>query len=381
MVGFLVFSGLLTGFIQINIDHSVKADAGSDFNDSYVFDLNKNLESTTDLLPGVLDSIVNDGKNKSQKTGKIKVNAIKLDTKTIVIKGFNENADNTLLKTIDLNINNIDPNTATSSFGTDIVPVTIDINLDDNITQLDDDNNDITEYEVQSGDNLSSIAKKFDISVDTILWANDLNSKSSIKVGQKLVILPVSGISYKVKKGDTIGILARRFNVTERDIIDFNQTDGDKLIVGEKIIIPGAKGNKVGTNNNSNKTNNNKNQTGSGTFSGNLLRPVRGGIKTQGIHGNNGVDIGVPVGTTVYASMSGVVSLIRGGDGWNGGYGNYIVIKHNNGVQTLYAHLSGISVNKGETIEKGDVIGHSGNTGRSTGPHLHFEVRGARNPF
>jgi murein DD-endopeptidase MepM/ murein hydrolase activator NlpD len=308
----------------------------------------------------------------------MKVNALKIDNKTIVIKGFNENADDNLLKTIDLDIKNIDTNVATSSFGTDIVPVTIDISLDEGFTQLDDNDNDITEYEVVSGDNLSSIAKQFNISVDTILWANDLNSKSSIKVGQKLVILPVSGISYKVKKGDTISALAEKFNVTKRDIVDFNQTDGDKLIIGEKIIIPGA---KSGTNNTKNtgsvvvKT-----TKGSGNI-GSLIRPVSGGIKTQGIHGNNGVDIGVPVGTSVYASAAGTVSLVRGGDAWNGGYGNYIVVKHANGVQTLYAHLSNISVNKGEAVNKGEIIGRSGNTGRSTGPHLHFEVRGARNPF
>lgn len=369
---------MLTGFIQININHSVKANAVFNENESYIFDLNKNLYSTEDLLPGVLDNIVDYSKFSVQKVGKIKVNALKIDQKTIVIKGFNENIGDNLLKTIDLNIKNIDNDIATSSFGVDIVPVTIDINLDEGFTQLDDNNNDITEYEVVSGDNLSSIAKQFNISVDTILWANDLNSKSGIKVGQKLVILPVSGISYKVKKGDTISALSERFGITNRDIIDFNQTDGDKLIVGEKIIIPGAKSSIINTKNTEN-TNTKTTKKTSGTSS--LIRPVSGGIKTQGIHGNNGVDIGVPVGTSVYASAGGTVSLVRGGDSWNGGYGNYIVVKHTNGVQTLYAHLSNISVNKGENVNKGDIIGRSGNTGRSTGPHLHFEVRGAKNPF
>jgi murein DD-endopeptidase MepM/ murein hydrolase activator NlpD len=148
------------------------------------------------------------------------------------------------------------------------------------------------------------------------------------------------------------------------------------LIIGEKIIIPGAKTTVKNTNNTKNNTTKKTNSS-----VGLLMRPVSGGIKTQGIHGNNGVDIGIPVGTSVYAAAGGVISLVRGGDAWNGGYGNYIVVKHPNGVQTLYAHLSSISVNKGETVEKGEVIGRSGNTGRSTGPHLHFEVRGAKNPF
>lgn len=245
----------------------------------------------------------------------------------------------------------------------------------------DDDNGDIIEYEVIPGDNVSSIANKFNVSVDTVLWANDLNSKSSIKVGQKLVILPVSGISYKVKSGDTLSGLAARFGVTERDIVGFNKTDGNKLIIGESIIIPGGKISisspikKIDTNKTA------KNVSKSTTVSvGNMVRPISG-VKTQGVHGNNGVDFGANIGTPVYAVMDGVVTLTRGGDAWNGGYGNYIVIKHNNGVQTLYAHLSSISINKGQTVEKGQSIGKSGNSGQSTGPHLHFEVRGSKNPF
>lgn len=185
-------------------------------------------------------------------------------------------------------------------------------------------------------------------------------------------------MSYKVKKGDTVSGLAKRFNVKERDIIDFNQTENNKLIIGENIIIPGG---KISGNKNINISNNKTNNKNNNNSSSGLVRPIAGGVKTQGIHGYNGIDIGAPIGTSVFAADSGVVTLVRGGDGWNGGYGNYIVIKHKNGVQTLYAHLDKILVNKGESVDKGDLIGKSGNTGRSTGPHLHFEVRGARNPF
>lgn len=311
---------------------------------------------------------------------------MKLDKKTIVIKGFNEEIDNSLLKTIDLDIKNVDLSNE-NSFGLDIIPVTIDMSLDNNdVFELDgDENNDIFEYEVVSGDNISSIADKFNISADTILWANDLNKKSSIKVGQKLVILPVSGISYKVKNGDTISGLSTRFGVTEKDIIAFNKTDGDKLIIGENIIIPGGKINsqitqksKNGVNNDKNQSNNNQKSTSNNSIG--MIRPING-IKTQGIHGNNAIDFGANIGTPVYSAMGGVVTLVRGGNAWNGGYGNYVVIKHNNGVQTLYAHLSDIFVDKGQSVERGEVVANSGNTGRSTGPHLHFEVRGAKNPF
>jgi murein DD-endopeptidase MepM/ murein hydrolase activator NlpD len=102
--------------------------------------------------------------------------------------------------------------------------------------------------------------------------------------------------------------------------------------------------------------------------------------KSQGIHGYNGVDLAAPTGTQVLAAASGQVLISRFG-GWNGGYGNYIVIKHSNGTQTLYAHNSANYVSVGQWVSQGDVIGLVGNTGKSTGSHLHFEVRGAKNPF
>jgi murein DD-endopeptidase MepM/ murein hydrolase activator NlpD len=284
------------------------------------------------------------------------------------------------LNTINIDSQNI--NTIVSSYGDDIMPITIDLALGDEVVQLSDDSGDIIEYEVLAGDNLSSIAQKFNITTDTILWANDLNSKSSIKVGQKLVILPVSGISYKVKSGDTVSGLAAKFNVPERDIVDFNKTEDNKLIIGESIVIPGAKVTIKNTNTVKNISKPNNSSSKQSVSGGSMVKPIGyGSVKTQGIHGHNGVDFGAPIGTTVYAAMDGVVTLTKGGGGWNGGYGNYIVIKHANGVQTLYAHLDSISVNKGDTVNKSDVIGRSGNSGKSTGPHLHFEVRGARNPF
>ncbi|HRH55479.1 MAG TPA: M23 family metallopeptidase, partial [Candidatus Paceibacterota bacterium] len=101
---------------------------------------------------------------------------------------------------------------------------------------------------------------------------------------------------------------------------------------------------------------------------------------SQGIHGWNGVDMSAPSGTPIYAAAGGTVIVSRVG-GWNGGYGNYVVIEHAGGVQTLYAHMATDSVSVGETVSRGQNIGTVGNTGQSTGYHLHFEVRGAKNPF
>jgi murein DD-endopeptidase MepM/ murein hydrolase activator NlpD len=103
-------------------------------------------------------------------------------------------------------------------------------------------------------------------------------------------------------------------------------------------------------------------------------------VRTQGIHGYNGVDLAAGVGTPILAAAGGEV-IVAKGSGWNGGYGNYVVIKHPNGTQTLYAHMSSTAISSGAQVSGGEVIGYVGNTGRSTGSHLHFEVRGAKNPF
>ena len=110
------------------------------------------------------------------------------------------------------------------------------------------------------------------------------------------------------------------------------------------------------------------------------MRPIVGGRKSQGIHGYNAVDLAAPTGTPIIASASGKVIIARS-SGYNGGYGLYVVISHPNGTQTLYAHMSKVNVSVGRFVERGEIIGAVGNTGKSTGPHLHFEVRGARNPF
>jgi murein DD-endopeptidase MepM/ murein hydrolase activator NlpD len=104
------------------------------------------------------------------------------------------------------------------------------------------------------------------------------------------------------------------------------------------------------------------------------------GINWGKLHPKNAVDIAASCGTPVYASESGlVVNLAK--NGWNSGYGKYIEIEHLGGIKTLYAHLSAINVSIGDYLTKGEKIGEIGETGESTGCHLHFEVKGAKNPF
>lgn len=237
----------------------------------------------------------------------------------------------------------------------------------------------ISVYEVREGDTLSQIATMFNVSINTIKWSNDI--KGSISPGQTLVILPISGIEYTVKKGDTIAGIAKKYKAHADEIRDFNEL-GTELVVGAKIIIPDAEISEPAPQVAKKSSGASSGGGSAPAVSGGswLKWPVAGGVKTQGIHGYNAVDIGAPAGTPVYAAAGGTVLISRSG-AWNGGYGNYVVIKHSNGVQTLYAHHSRNAVTTGQWVNQGDVIGYVGSTGKSTGNHLHFEVRGGSNPF
>jgi len=245
-------------------------------------------------------------------------------------------------------------------------------------------NDQISIYIVREGDSLSQIAEMFNVSTNTIIWANDLH-KSIIKEGQTLVILPVSGVKHKVKKGETLVSITKKYKGNLEEIISFNNlSENSKLKEGDTIIIPDGEvgAYSFGSNHSSSKVTikDNPYRGGSGPYyEGYYIKPVNG-IKTQGLHGYNAIDFGAPTGTPIFASASGQVIVSRSG-GWNGGYGSYVVIKHENGTQTLYAHASEIIVYVGQNVVQGQVIAYVGSTGRSTGPHVHFEVRGAKNPF
>ena len=234
----------------------------------------------------------------------------------------------------------------------------------------------ISVYIVRTGDTLSEIAEMFGVSANTIIWANDIRG-TSIKVGQELVILPISGVRHVVKSGDTLKSVATKYKADLNDVLLYNGLAiGDKIKSGDVIIIPDGVISAT-------QVSSVKNSAGAQTYpvySGYYIRPIVGGRKTQGIHGNNGVDLAAPTGTPILAAADGRVIVSRSG-GYNGGYGSYLVISHPNGTQTLYAHLSQNSVFVGQSVAQGQTIGAVGNTGKSTGPHLHFEIRGAKNPF
>lgn len=235
----------------------------------------------------------------------------------------------------------------------------------------------ISVYVVREGDTLSQIAKMFGVTTNTIAWQNDIR-RGLIQPGQTLVILPISGVSHTVKKGDTIASLAKLYKADADEILAYNElAQGATLAVGEVILVPDGELTPPPTV----VAGSTLRGAGGPEYSGYYLRPLLGGRKSQGLHGYNGVDLaGVPRGAPVLAAATGEVIIARA-SGYNGGYGSYVVISHANGTQTLYAHLSNVDVYAGQQVVQGQVIGGVGSTGKSTGNHLHFEIRGARNPF
>lgn len=239
----------------------------------------------------------------------------------------------------------------------------------------------ITYYTVGPGDTVSTIARKFNISVNTILWANNLNAFSLIRPGDELTILPTSGTLHTIVKGDTLSRIAQNYGVSENQIVAGNNL-GPHLIIGQKIIVPGGK--KITTTAVASKPST-PSYSGAQAItklvtpatpqapSNKMQWPADAYRITQYFSWRHpGLDIAAKVGTPIYAADSGVVVTSQGG--WNGGYGNTILIDHGGGKKTRYGHMSKLFVSVGDTVEKGEHIAAMGSTGRSTGSHLHFEV-------
>jgi len=252
-------------------------------------------------------------------------------------------------------------------------PLGTAIDLKDNQTPSDL----ISVYTVHTGDTVGTIANMFNVSVNTIYWANDLKKGAPLKTGDTIVILPVTGVQITVKKGDTVKSLAKKYGGDVDEIVAYNDLNSaTSLTVGDTIIIPNGEESAI-VSSTGKKIQKAPIKYSGPSFAGYYLRPISGGKRTQGIHGNNAVDIAAPAGTPILAAASGRIILARR----QGSYGNYVVIAHPNGTQTLYAHASQLYVSVGQQISQGETIAAVGSTGNSTGYHLHFEVRGARNPF
>ena len=240
--------------------------------------------------------------------------------------------------------------------------------------------NQISVYIVREGDTISQIAEMFGVSPNTVRWANNIVSKSHISPGQTLIILPITGVQHTIAKGDTLSTIAEEYDADESEILEYNELASAALLsVGDTLMIPdGAFG--IGENDHSGSASHAAVKGAGGpSYTCYYIHPLPGSVRTQGLHGYNAVDFGASYGAAIRAAAPGTVIISRGG--WNGGYGDYIVVEHPNGTQTLYSHMSDRIVGSGTGVVQGQVIGYVGSSGRSTGPHLHFEIRGARNPF
>jgi len=246
----------------------------------------------------------------------------------------------------------------------------------------------IIEYIVQPDDNLNIIAEKFGISLKTILWANNLTEESKIHSGQKLIILPVSGVLHQVKEGETLSEIADFYKGKVKDIIAFNELSDEKdIYIGDSLIIPNGVLPEPTKKQNITKEQKIKDNLLEEVplLSNYFIYPTVSHRLSQGLHWHNAVDFDGECGDPIYAPAQGIV--LKKKFGWNLGLGNYLTILHPNGAVTMYAHLESIVVDKGNNVSQGQIIAYMGGqpgspgAGNSTGCHLHFDVSNAKNPF
>jgi murein DD-endopeptidase MepM/ murein hydrolase activator NlpD len=222
------------------------------------------------------------------------------------------------------------------------------------------------QYKVQKGDSVSGIAKKFGISLGAVIASNNIRNARQLKEGVTLRIPNIDGIPYSIKSGDSLSRISVSFNVPLEVILDINDLKSDVIKAGETLFIPGARMNDLDL------------RMSLGEL---FIYPVSGkhltsnfGMRKDPISGeltfHTGIDLRANTGTTVMASMEGTVSVIS--ENWL--YGKHIILSHPNGYKTMYAHLNAVTVKQGDKIAQGRKIGEAGNTGYSTGAHLHFTI-------
>ncbi len=262
--------------------------------------------------------------------------------------------------------------------GTLLKPVVVDTTVEDGRSQL-------RTYKVRSGDTLTGIASRTGVSMMTLWWANKLTSKDDLKIGQVLVIPPVDGLVVTVKAGDTLDSVAAAAHVEAADIVSTNALTDETLVIGQVLILPGARGKAIPTPKPTRRPSVNVatvSRPTSGSRStgrapaqytgGAFAWPVAGGYISQYYHyGHPALDIAADYGTAVRAAASGTVIF----SGWkNNGGGYQVWISHGDDLYTTYNHMSALAVSYGDRVGRGDFIGRVGATGWATGPHLHFEV-------
>ncbi|HZE87422.1 MAG TPA: M23 family metallopeptidase [Methylomirabilota bacterium] len=232
-------------------------------------------------------------------------------------------------------------------------------------------------YTVERGDTLETIAKKYGISADTIRWQNDLSS-DDLTIGQTLNVLPVTGIAHKVEAGETIYSIAKKYDTDPQKIADFpfnefaGNGEGFGLVTGQMLIVPD------GIKPSEQQYIKHEVYIAQGPVpvaTGGYTYPVRGIITQFFTWYHSGVDIAAPIGTPIVAAHNGTVTEVHVGT-YDGGYGTNVYVSNGAGIVSHYAHMSSVNVAAGQQVIGGStVVGWIGMTGRTTGPHLHFEIK------
>jgi LysM repeat protein len=244
------------------------------------------------------------------------------------------------------------------------------------------DRSDIESYAVAGGDTLSSIANKYDLSINTLLWANNLSVTSVLQPGDTLTILPLDGVVHTVSSGDTIAQISYDYDIDQQTILDYNgMSSGSVLSIGNELVVPGGE-KQASTRSTSSAISSlftapstasapTTISSGQATGSGYLVWPTDLRVITQYYNWRHtGLDVDCYYDNYNYASDAGYVTF----SGWNGGYGYVIDVDHGNGIVTRYAHNAALYVSAGQYVSAGEAIGLCGTTGYSTGTHLHYEV-------
>jgi murein DD-endopeptidase MepM/ murein hydrolase activator NlpD len=224
----------------------------------------------------------------------------------------------------------------------------------------------VSSYTVQPGDTLGEIAAAYDLDMDTLISFNRIEDVRRLQVGEVFQVPNRDGLLYTVRRGDSLSSIAQDQGTTINEILDANDLRSQTIAEGQVLFVPGAR----------------LNETERRIILGELFAwPTRGtftsgfGMRADPFTGlprfHNGIDLANRVGTPIRAAASGRVVHI---ESQIGNYGRFVIVRHPDGFQTLYAHLQDFSVRTGQYVDRGKVLGSMGNTGRSTGPHLHFSV-------
>ncbi len=240
-------------------------------------------------------------------------------------------------------------------------------------------------YKIKKNDNLWRIARRFGVGHRTIISINGINDPDMLKPGRQIQVPTTNGVTYHVKKGDTISSIAEKYRINGVKIIAHNHLRGALIRPGQKIFLPDAR--EISFRKTPSAPMQKKESAGLATDLKSFIWPLKGkitsgfGNRTDPLSGlrrfHCGIDISADQGMPIHAVSNGRVIF----SGWKEGYGNVVIVRHSGGYISVYAHNSKNLMQSDQKVARGDTIAYSGSTGAVTGAHLHFELRKYMTPL